>query len=734
MARPTIRTTSLMLLTSLAIACTRSSGDTSPPLADPSARGNATAPPIVPETTTKIAYPDAPRVDHVDTYHGVTVADPYRWLEEMDSAQTQAWIAAQNEITAAHLEKIAARPELAKRLEAVWNFERWGVPSREGERLVVTRNDGLQNQAPVLTIAPDGSERVLLDPNTLSADGTVALAGTTFSHKGDKVAWGVSASGSDWQTWRVRDVATGVDTTDELQWIKFTAPTWTKDGKGLYYARYDEPKAGQGLSAENYDQKLYYHAIGTPQSKDTLVWARPDQPKWGFTPEVSDDGRWLVVTVKIGTDPKTSVYVQDLRKPAAARKMTALLEGFTARWRFVGNDGDMLWFLTDDGAPRGRIVAVDARAPGKRKELVGESTRTLTDVAVVGDRFIASYLDAAQSRVAIHHLDGRHERDLTLPGIGTVGGFTGRRGDRDTYFSFTGFATPSEVWKLEVGSGKTEIWRRPKVGFDPAAYVTEQVFYPSLDGTKIPMFISYKKGTKMDGKNPTYLFGYGGFNISLTPAFSVANLVWMEMGGVYAVPNLRGGGEFGEAWHTAGIKLDKQNVFDDFIAAAEYLIANRYTSAQHLGIGGRSNGGLLVGAVVTQRPDLFAAALPGVGVLDMLRFDKFTIGWAWQSDYGSVANADEFAALLAYSPYHNAKPGTAYPPVLVYTADHDDRVVPAHSYKFTAALQYAQSGAAPVLIRVDTKSGHGAGKPTRKQIEEAADLLAFLGFHTGMGL
>jgi prolyl oligopeptidase len=709
-------------------ACRRPPVDATPPPADPSARGNAAAEPIVPRDP-DLAYPDARRGDDIDVYHGVTIADPYRWLEDMESTETRAWIGAQNQITASHLSQIAARPWLLGRLEEVWNYERWGVPSREGELLVVSRNDGLQNQSPIYALDREGRERLLIDPNGLSSDGTVALAGTTFSHDGAKLAYGVSASGSDWQTWRVQDVATGAATTHELSWIKFTPPTWAHDGKGLYYARYDAPKAGQGLSGENYDQKLFYHRLGTPQSADTLVYARSDQPKWGFEPEVSEDGRWLVITVKIGTDPKTNILVQDLRRPPKARRVVPLREGFAARWRFVGSDGDTLWLLTDERAPRGKLVAISASRPGPAKVVIPESMRTLVDVSVVGDRFIANYLDSAQSRVAIHRLDGTLERELELPGIGTVAGFTGKRRDRETYFSFTGFATPTEIWKLDLGTGTSSNWRRPTVAFDPAQYVTEQVFYASADGTRVPMFLSYRRGLQRDGNNPTYLFGYGGFNISLTPTFSPANLVWMEMGGIYAVPNLRGGGEFGEAWHRAGTKLEKQNVFDDFIAAAEYLVQEKYTKPQRLGIGGRSNGGLLVGAVMTQRPDLFGAALPGVGVLDMLRFHKFTIGWAWASDYGSVDNPDEFAALLAYSPYHNVRADTAYPPTLVYTADHDDRVVPAHSYKFTAALQNAQTGRAPVLIRVDTKSGHGAGKPTRKQIEEWADLWSFLVYH-----
>ncbi|MBK6916761.1 MAG: S9 family peptidase [Deltaproteobacteria bacterium] len=732
--RPSFPRRKLALAVLCALACRPGATTESiPPAADPSARGHGPAP-IVPPSDASFTYPAATRGDVADVYHGVKIADPYRWLEDMDSPQTRAWIEAENALTDAHLEGIAARPKLLARLEQLWNYERWGVPTRQAGQLVVARNDGLQNQSPIYVLDDKGSERLLLDPNTLSDDGTVALAGQAFSHDGKRMAYGTSASGSDWQVWRVRDVATGTDTSDELQWIKFASPAWTKDGKGLFYPRYAEPKAGAALSGENYDQKVYFHRLGTPQSADTLVYARADQPKWGYDTEVSDDGRWLVMTVRIGTDPKNTVLLQDLRKPAKGRPTIELLTGFTAKWEFVGSDGDTLWFRTDEGAPRSKLVAIDVRKPSVHRDVIAESLRTLQTVHLVGDRFVASYLDNAQSRVAIHRVDGSLERELELPGIGTVAGFGGKRSDRETYFSFTGFATPTEVWRLDPTTGATTPWRKPKVAFDPADYVTEQVFYKSADGTTIPMFVSHRRGLEKNGNNPTYLFGYGGFDISLTPSFSVPNLVWMEQGGIYAVPNLRGGGEFGEAWHQAGTKLDKQNVFDDFIAAAEYLVAQRYTKPAKLGIGGRSNGGLLVGAVLTQRPDLFGAALPGVGVLDMLRFDKFTIGWAWTSDYGSTANPDEFAALLAYSPYHNVRMGTQYPPTLVYTADHDDRVVPLHSYKFTAALQYAQGGRAPVLIRVDTKSGHGAGKPTRKQIEEWADLWSFLVFHLRMEL
>lgn len=683
---------------------------------------------------TALRYPEATRGDHVDTYHDVTVADPYRWLEAMDSPETRRWIDAENALTADHLSKIAARPAIAKRLTELWDFERWGTPSRQGARLVVSHNDGLQNQSVLYTLDAEAKQLLLLDPNSLSQDGTVALGHTAFSNDGKLMAYSLQSSGSDWQVWKVRDIASAKDTSDELHWVKFSGASFSHDDQGFYYSRYDEPKPGDELTEQNYNQKVYYHRLGEAQAKDALIYARPDHKEWSFSADVSEDGNWLVITVWVGTDPKTSVFVQDLRLPVAKRHTLEILPGFTAKFDFLGSDARTLWFLTDDGASRRRVVAVDVDKPQKAawRELIAESKDTVESVTVVADRFIVTSLDNAHTKVTIHRLDGKLEHELALPGIGSAGGFPGKRRDRESFFWFSGYSVPTEIWKLDVQSGAATPWRRPHVAFNPADYVTEQVWYTSKDGTRIPMFISRRKDLPHTGHTPTYLYGYGGFEASLTPSFSVANLVWMEMGGILAVPNLRGGGEFGEDWHQAGTKLHKQNVFDDFIAAAEYLVARGYTERSKLAIGGRSNGGLLIGAAITQRPELFGAALPGVGVLDMLRFNQFTIGWAWESDYGSPKDPAQFAALRAYSPYHNVKQGTAYPPTLIYTADHDDRVVPLHSYKFTAALQHAQQGPSPVLIRIDTKSGHGAGKPTSKQIEENADLWGFLQEQLGM--
>ena len=585
----------------------------------------------------------------------------------------------------------------------------------------------MQNQSVVYTATSlDAKPEVLIDPNALSTDGTVALSGLKISEDGKLMAYGLSASGSDWQEWRVREVDTRQDLPDIIKWVKFSDASWSADGKGFYYSRYDEPGEKTKMAAANYFQKLYYHRLRTPQSDDILIYERPDQKEWGFNGSVTEDGRYLIIYVWKGTDRKNRIYYKDLQTPDA--KVVELLDEFDASYGFIANDGPIFWFQTDLNAPRGRIIAVDTRKPDRRswKEIVAQGTDTLQGVSVVHDMLIASYLKDARTVVKVFRVDGSFVREVALPGIGTASGFEGKRKDRETFYSFTGFTTPTTIYRYDVATGESTIFRKPKVDFDPANYETKQIFYTSKDKTRVPMFIVHKKGIKLDGNNPTYLYGYGGFNVPTVPSFSVGNLVWMEMGGVYASANLRGGGEYGEEWHQAGMKLRKQNVFDDFIAAAEWLISNKYTSTPKLAIGGGSNGGLLVGAAITQRPELFGAALPAVGVMDMLRFQKFTIGWAWVSDYGSSDSPEEFKALYAYSPLHNIKPGTRYPATLITTADHDDRVVPGHSFKFAAAVQAAQAGSAPVLIRIETKAGHGAGKPTSKAIEEIADRWGFL--------
>ena len=673
-----------------------------------------------------INYPPARKSDQVDNYHGVKVADPYRWLEDLDSEETRAWVEAENKLTFGFLASIPERNAIKERLTKLWNYEKYGVPFKEGDRYFYTRNSGLQNQAVLYTVtALDAQPQMILDPNTLSTDGTVALSGMQVSPDGKLLAYSLSASGSDWQEWKVRDVETSKDLSDDLKWVKFSGVSWTRDGKGFFYSRYDEPKS-DALKATNYFQKIYFHKLGTAQTDDVLVYERPDQKDWLLGGAVTEDGNYLIITVFEGTDVKTRIYYKDLKAKDAP--VVKLLDDFDAAYTFIANDGPRFWFQTDLQSPRGKVVEIDTSNPARSnwKVVVPEGKEALQTTSFVDNKFILNYLKDAYTQVRIYDTAGKLVNEVAFPGIGSAEGFSGKATDKETFYSFTGFTTPTTIYRYDMTSGKSTVFRQPKVDFNPADYETKQIFYKSKDGTKVPMFITHKKGLKLDGNNPTYLYGYGGFNVSLSPAFSVGNLVWMEMGGVYAQPNLRGGGEYGEDWHQGGMKLKKQNVFDDFIGAAEWLIENKYTSTPKLAIGGGSNGGLLVGAALTQRPDLFGAAVPAVGVMDMLRFQKFTIGWAWVSDYGSSDNADEFKAIYAYSPLHNIKPGKSYPPTMITTADHDDRVWPGHSFKFAAALQAAQAGTAPILIRIETKAGHGAGKPTSKVIEEVADRWAFL--------
>jgi prolyl oligopeptidase len=680
-------------------------------------------------------YPETRTVDQVDTYHGLAVPDPYRWLEDPHAPESQAWIEAQNQVTFGYLEQLPGRDQLQQRLTELWNYERYGIPFKRGDRYFFYKNDGLQNQSVLYTLPTlEAEPTVLLDPNTLSADGTVALSSIAISENGAYLAYGLSASGSDWVEWQVRDIASGKDFDDHLKWVKFSGAAWTHDHQGWFYSRYDEPDATTKLEAVNYYQKLYYHRLGTPQSEDVLVYERPDQKEWGFSGGVTDDGRYLVISVWRGTDPRNLVFYKDLSSPD--NPVVELISAFEAEFSYVGNEGTRFWFRTDLDAPKGRLLTIDLADPDRDhwQAVIPEAADTLQDVSLLNHQFVVDYLSDARSQVKIFDLQGQFLRNVELPGIGSVGGFNGKREDTETFYSFTSFTTPSTIYRYDLVTGESQLYRQPQVNFDPDAYTTTQVFYPSADGTRVPMFITHKRGLELNGQNPTLLYGYGGFSISLTPSFSVSNLVWLELGGVYAVPNLRGGGEYGEDWHLAGTKLNKQNVFDDFIAAAEWLIAQGYTHRDCLAIMGGSNGGLLVGACMTQRPDLFAAALPAVGVMDMLRFNQFTIGWAWESDYGSPQDEAEFKALYAYSPLHNLKLGTAYPATMITTADHDDRVVPAHSFKFAAALQAAHQGEAPVLIRIETKAGHGAGKPTAKVIEEVRDRWAFLADNLGIDL
>jgi len=677
----------------------------------------------------RMDYPATRRVDHTDAYHGVKLADPYRWLEDdvRQSKEVADWVAAENRITFRYLESIPERETIRRRLTELWDFPKYTPPFNEGGRYFYFKNDGLQNQA-VLYVAdsPEQTGRVLVDPNPWSKDGTVSLSEVSPSRDGKHLAYSVARSGSDWSTWRVLEIDSGKILADELQWTKFTNASWTKDGKGFFYGRYPQPKPGTEFRSQNLDHRVLYHYLGRPQADDVLVYYRPDHPEWSYSADVSEDGRYLVITASVGTDAKHRIAVKDLAEPYAMP--VALIDNFEHEYTFVGNDGPVLFFQTDLEAPRRRLIAIDLGKPQREnwKEIIPQAQQTLIQTGFIGNRFVASYLKDVRPQVKVFSITGQFLREVEFPGIGSVSGFQGKRSQTETFYALSSFAMPPSVYRYDVTTGASRLIRRAEVKFNPEDYEVTQVFYRSKDGTRVPMFVACKKGVRLDGSNPTLLYGYGGFNVSIVPSFAVSRLVWMEMGGVFAQPNLRGGGEYGEAWHRAGTKLKKQNVFDDFLAAAEWLIENKYTRADKLAIQGGSNGGLLVGAAMTQRPGLFGACLPAVGVMDMLRFQKFTEGRLWVDDYGSSDNPEEFKALRAYSPYQNIKPGTRYPATLVTTADTDDRVVPGHSFKFAAALQQAQAGDAPVLIRIETRAGHGAGKPTTKRIEETADQWAFL--------
>ena len=691
--------------------------------------GGLLALPLAEADEPTMKYPATKRGNQVDEYHGVKVADPYRWLEQdvRKSKEVADWVAAENKVTDAYLAKIPQRDRIRKRLTELWNYPKYSAPYKRGGRYFYLKNDGLQNQSVLYTLDKLGARpRLLIDPNKWSKDGTVALAAFSPSDDGKHIAYGVAEAGSDWNTWHVLDVSNGQTLEDELKWVKFSGAAWTKDGKGFFYSRYDEPKPGEAFQSTNRNQKLCYHKVGTPQGKDVIVYRRADHPDWGFNADTTDDGKYLIITTWKGTDSRYRITYKDLSEPLAAP--VDLIDRFENDYSFIGNEGPVFYFKTDLAAPRGRLIAIDTRKPEKTswKEITPQAKESLREVHLVGNRFIANYLKDAHSQVRVFALDGKPVREVELPGLGTADGFGGKQKDNETFYSFSSFTTPPTIYRYDVDSGKSSVFRKSEVKFNQEDYEVKQVFCTSKDGTRVPIFLSMKKGIKLDGKNPTLLYGYGGFDIPITPSFSISRVAWLEMGGVLAVANLRGGGEYGQEWHKAGIKLKKQNVFDDFIAAAQWLIDNKYTSPKKLAIQGRSNGGLLVGAVMTQRPDLFGACLPGVGVMDMLRFHKFTAGRFWVDDYGSADNPEEFKALYAYSPYHNLKKGVKYPATLVTTADTDDRVVPGHSFKFIAMLQYCQGGPAPVLARIETRAGHGAGKPTAKQIEEVADEWAFL--------
>jgi prolyl oligopeptidase len=687
------------------------------------------------ETPLKLAYPETRRVDIVDEQFGVKVADPYRWLENdvRNDAEVAAWVEAENKVTDAYLATLPGRDALKARIKQLFDYERFGLPHRKGGRYFYAHNSGLQNQA-VLFVRDglNGEGRVLIDPNGWSKDGATALAEWLPSEDGKLLAYSIQDGGSDWRTIKVLDVATGKETGDSVGWAKFVmGVAWAKDGSGFFYSRYPEPPADAKFQALNENHRVYFHKLGTDQSADRLVYETPATPKQSHYAGITDDGRYLVVSTSEGTDNKNLVHIIDLTDPSW--KPRTVIGALANEWSAIGNVGTKFWFTTDAGAPRQRIVTIDLADPALTPhEVVAEQKETLAGASIVGDRLILSYMADAATEVRRYRLDGTPDGKVALPGIGTASGFGGERDDAETFFVFTSFNYPTTIFRYDVKTGKAEPWATPKVAFDPADYAVEQRFYASKDGTRVPMFIVRKKS--VTGPAPTILYGYGGFNVPVTPGFSSARLAWLEQGGVFVVANIRGGGEYGKAWHDGGRLANKQNVFDDFIGAGEFLIAEGITGKGQLAIQGGSNGGLLVGAVTNQRPDLFAAALPAVGVMDMTRFDRFTAGRYWVDDYGYPSKEADLKRLYAYSPYHNIRGGVDYPAILVSTADTDDRVVPGHSFKYTAALQHAAIGDKPHLIRIETRAGHGSGKPTDKVIEETADLWAFAAKWTGLAI
>ncbi|MDB5027048.1 MAG: Prolyl endopeptidase [Candidatus Eremiobacteraeota bacterium] len=673
----------------------------------------------------KLAYPDAPRGTVADTYFGTSVPDPYRWMEEVDAPQTTAWVKAEGDLTRGYLDAVPQRAAIRTAYRKLIDYEKLGAPYRYGKRWFFSRNSGLQNQSVLYARSSETAPaRVLLDPNKLATDGTVALAGTSFTHDGKYLAYATQSSGADWQTWRVKDVATGTDLPDKIEWSKFSGATWDGDG-GFYYQAYDPPKSGNATLSALGVQKSYFHKLGTPQSADRLVYASTAHPDEFLGIDATEDERYYFLNTSKGNG--NSLAWKRRGEPDSAFRTIFALDP-KVHYNVVGDDGDRLYIETNAGAPRNRLVWLDVTDPSHAlHEIVPQSADKLQGAGLIGNKFYLGYLHDAHSLVRIVDLRGRAAGTIDLPGIGSGGIPGGWREDRIAYYAFTSYTYPTTIYRYDTRTGKSTVSRRPKIAFDASPYVTEQLYATSKDGTRVPAFVTHRKDMKLDGTTPTILYGYGGFDISLTPSFSSSAALWLKMGGAYAVATLRGGGEYGDAWHDAGKLANKQHVFDDYLAVAQMLIDKKITSTPKLAANGGSNGGLLVGAAITQRPDLFGAAIPEVGVLDMLRFHKFTVGKAWVPEYGSAeASAEQFRFLDAYSPYHNVKDGTTYPPTMVMTSDHDDRVFPAHSFKFAAALQHAQAGDAPVLLRVESKAGHGAGRPTDKIIDDVADRYAFL--------
>lgn len=678
----------------------------------------------------QIEYPFTKKVDQIDDYHGTKISDPYRWLEDNNSKETAEWVEAQNKVTQEYLSKIPFREALKNKLTELWNYERYSTPSKHGDYYTFSKNDGLQEQSVIyLQEGLNGTPEVLLDPNKLSNDGSISLGGLAYSNDDKYLCYGISRGGSDWREFYVMDVRTKQLTKDEIKWSKFSGTAWYKDG--FYYGRYDEPMVGEELKQKNEFQKIFYHKLGTQQSEDKLIWEDKQNPKRLFGAGVSDDEKFMFLSISEGSSTNNILYYKNL---VTDSPITPIVDKFEARFRVVDNLDDKFLVSTNLDAPNNKLILIDTKNHTKEswKTILPETKDVMQSVSLLSGKLIVTYLKDANSKVSVYTTDGKYLYDVKLPGVGTVSGFGGKKDESETFYTFTSFAYPPTIFKYDVKNNKSELFRKAEVKFDPSGYETKEVFYKSKDGTKIPMFIVHKKGLKLDGNNPTLLYAYGGFNAATLPSFSASRIPLLDNGVVYASACLRGGSEYGEEWHKGGMFEKKQNVFDDFIAAAEYLIKNKYTNPSKLAIQGVSNGGLLVGAVINQRPELFSVAFPQVGVMDMLRFHKFTIGWAWVSEYGSSDKADQFKYLIKYSPLHNIRKGVTYPATMVTTADHDDRVFPAHSFKYISTLQEINDGTNPTLIRIETKVGHGAGTSTSKSIELVTDLYSFMFYNMGI--
>jgi prolyl oligopeptidase len=677
----------------------------------------------------KLVYPEARKVDHTDEYFGTKVADPYRWMEDDNSEEIKDWVKKENEVTFAYLDKIPYRDKIRARLNEIWNYPKYSAPNKAGDYYFFYKNDGLQNQS-VLYIQKgiNGTPELFLDPNTLSADGTSSISTTSFSKDGKYFVYGVSKAGSDWNEFFVIEVATKTKLKDHLKWVKFSGASWYNDG--FYYNRYDEPEAGKELSGKNENRKVYFHKVGTDQSEDVLIYEDKEHPELSVSVYTSKDQRFLYMSKGKRGSKGNELYFKDLSKDD--KEFKTISTGFEDSYSIINNVDDVLYINTNRDAPKNKVLKFDTKN-NSVSEVIPEKNEVLSGVSIAQGKFLVQYMKDASDRIFTYDMNGKMIEELPLPTYGTVSGFGASLDDTEIYFSFTSFLYPSVILKYDIVNSKVSKYRESEIKFDADKYETKQIFYKSKDGTKIPMYIVHKKGLKLDGNNPTLLYGYGGFNVSLKPTFSTANIVLLENGGVYALANIRGGGEYGKDWHQAGTKLNKQNVFDDFIAAGEYLISSGYTSSKMIAVEGGSNGGLLVGAVINQRPDLFRVAFPAVGVMDMLRYQKFTIGWAWVTDYGSSEeNEAQFNYLLGYSPYHNIKSGINYPATMVTTSDHDDRVVPAHSFKYAARLQELYKGDNPVLIRIEVNAGHGAGRPTKMVIDAITDKWSFMFYNMGV--